>query len=80
MGKNELIPLLPQEELPDLSVNIKAHLLLPNNADIPLNYLLVGNMTPDALGELLQANKKIRLHSIMTHPEKMLQCTLELFV
>ena len=69
-----------QKKLANLSVDVESHLLLPDHSLVPLNYLLVGNMTPDALGELLQANEKIRLHSIIAHPEKMLQCTLELFV
>jgi hypothetical protein len=47
--KCKLIPFLLQKKLTNLSVDVESHLLLPDNSHVPLNYLLVGNMTPDAL-------------------------------
>jgi hypothetical protein len=57
-GENELFPFLLQEELADLFVNIEAHLLLPDDAHVPLEYLLVCNMSTDTLRKLLELGEK----------------------
>jgi hypothetical protein len=57
--KKELFTFLPQKQLTNLFVNIKAHLLPTNNTYIPLLCLLVGNLLPDALCDLLEVFKEI---------------------
>jgi hypothetical protein len=43
-------------------------------------YLLLGNVLPDALCELLDVFKEIGLHGMIAHAEEMLKCTLGLLV
>ena len=61
-GKNKLFPFLPQEVLADLFVNMEAHLFLPEDGHVPLKYLLVRDVTPDALCKLLDIGEKIWIH------------------
>jgi hypothetical protein len=78
--KNKLFAFLLQKELANLFEDIKTHLLLPNNACVTRKFLLIGNVTPDALCELLEVFEEIRLNIITAHAEKMFQCTLTLLV
>ncbi len=48
--KNELFAFLLQKKLTNLFVDVKTHLLLPNNVCVTLKFLLIGNVTLDVLG------------------------------
>ena len=61
-------------------VHVKSHLLLSNNGNITFAYFLIGNVSPDALRELLEVVEEIRLHGILAHAEEMLESTLRLLV
>ena len=78
--KNELFPFLLQKKLANLFVDIETHLLLINYTHVPLNYLLVSNVMPDALRELLEVLEEIRIHSIIAYPKQMLEHTRTLLV
>ena len=79
-SKYTLFPFLLQKLLAFLLVDVETHLLLPNHHCIPFLDLLVGDVPSDALRELLEVVKDIRLHGILAHAEEMLESTLRLLV
>ena len=76
MRKNKLFTFLLHEQLTNLFIHVESQPLLSDNGDIPFLYLLVGNVSPDALRELLEVIKEIQLHGIFAHAEQMLESTL----
>jgi hypothetical protein len=59
------LPLPPSKIAHKSFVDVETHLLLTDYTHIPLNYLLVSNVTLDALHELLEVLKEIRINSIL---------------